>query len=233
MSEAETILRNSTPFDIAKQDIDDLYYEASNWLDGGEIQSQDEADMVRKLLNTSRAAKKSADAERKKENEPFDTGKKEVQARYNFLLKRADLIADCCKTTLQPWLDSIQKAKDEEARIAREEAEAAERAAQEAMAKTSVGDIEERAEAERLAETAKSAIKTATKITNSSNKNTGLRTVWAGEIVDIRAAIEYYYSTQKGRDRFNELTKQLLDEDVREGVRTVPGCAINSDRKAV
>lgn len=179
------LLRNARPFDIVKQDIDDLFEEAKNWLDGGTVQSEAEAEAVAKLLDMARDAKKRADAERKAENKPFDEGKKEVQARFNPILKQADAIADACKASLQPWRDRITREKAEQARIAREEAEAAERAAQEAMAKTSVADVAARAEAEKLAEAAKSAEKTAKRLNKDATTGTGLRTVWVGEIADI------------------------------------------------
>ena len=37
------------------------------------------------------------------------TRKAEVQARYNPILKRADMIADTCKKVLQPWRDRIAR----------------------------------------------------------------------------------------------------------------------------
>ena len=53
-----------------------------NWLDGEPIASAEQADKVSLLLDMIRKAEKAADESRVKENEPFDLGKAEVQARY-------------------------------------------------------------------------------------------------------------------------------------------------------
>ena len=75
-----------TPFEVSRDRIADLYAEAKNWCDGEPIDSEDKAAEVRKLLDMLGEEIRTADARRKTENEPFDAGKAEVQARYNTLI---------------------------------------------------------------------------------------------------------------------------------------------------
>src|SRR4051812_953059 len=81
---------NMSPFDAHKVNIEDLFEEATAWLNGDGVNSEADAKAVDQLLDLAREARKAADEARKTENEPFDTGKAEVQARYNPILKRAD-----------------------------------------------------------------------------------------------------------------------------------------------
>lgn len=230
-------LRNSTPFDLSLQEIDDLFEEAKVWLDGEPVKTQEQADTVAKLLDLARKAKKTADTARKVEAKPFDEGKAEIQARYKPILSKADLIADTCKKVITPYLDEQERQKREVERVAVELAEAAERTAQEAMHQTTVGDIEERAEAEKLVEQAKTAQLAANKLAKDKGHAMGgaravsLRTVRTAEITDLSAAIKHYWAIDKSV--FERLVNDLANDDVRNGVKAIPGFIINEEKVAV
>lgn len=147
-----------SPFEQAEKKVEDIYGEAKLWLDGAKVDSKDLADGIGNLLKIIRDARKFADEQRKIENEPFDKGKAEVQARYKPLLEKADLAAQACKTALQPWLDAEDRRIKEEARIAREEADRKAEEARLAYAKVKeVADLEAREKAEALIKAAKKA----------------------------------------------------------------------------
>src|SRR5690349_4076026 len=86
-----------SPFEIAQKAVEDIYGEASMWLDGATVDSQELADGIGNLASELRKARKLADETRKIENKPFDDGKAEVQARYKPLLDKADLAIEACK----------------------------------------------------------------------------------------------------------------------------------------
>lgn len=237
MTEPAVKLRNMTPFDEAQVEIDDLYDEARHWLDGTEVKTQAEADAIAKLLDMARKAKKKADDARKTDAKPFDAGKAAVQARYKPLLSKADHIADCCKAAVTPFMAAQDAMKRGAERIAREEAEAAERAAQDAMRMSNVANVEDRAKAEELAEKAKSAHAVAARLANDKgqakggDRALGLRTTYTPELVDLGAATQHYWRANK--QAFGVLVCDLAAKDLRAGKREIPGFKIIEERKAV
>jgi hypothetical protein len=126
-----------------------LFEEAKNWLDGEPIATQGQADMVQKLLRDIQAAEKEADERRTTENEPFDAGKAEVQARYAPLIANTKttkgltvLAVDACKKALAPWLIKIDNENRAKAEALRKEAEEKQRIAMEAMRQRDGVDLE-------------------------------------------------------------------------------------------
>jgi hypothetical protein len=221
---------NLSPFDAAKLAVDDLFDEAQVWLAGDGIASEAEAKAVETLLDMARTAKKTADEARKVENEPFDTGKAEVQARYNPVLKRADMIADTCKSVLQPWRDKIAADKAAKAEAARLEAEKLKREAEEKL-RASAGNIAERAEAEEALSLAKEAESFAKRETKRADTGNGLRTTYRAELSDLSAAVRHYWPLAK--EDFAALVTDIAAREVRAGKREIPGFIIHEERKAV
>lgn len=225
-----------TPFEAAKDSIETLHLEATNWLDGEAIKNQGQADAVSKLLGEARTAKKEADAARKVENKPFDEGKTEVQGRYNPILKRADTIADICKKVLAPFIAKIDDEKREAERIAREEADAAEAKAQEALANAKENDLAAREEAERYVDDAKAAKQRATRAAKDKGAAKGgtravtLRTIYVPSITDLTAAARHYWTTD--RKALEALIFDLVKRDVYAGSREIPGVTITEERVA-
>ena len=222
--------KNMTPFDAAKLAVDDLFDEAEVWLNGDGIASQGEAEAVETLLDLARKAKKEADESRKVENEPFDTGKAEVQARYNPVLKRADMIADTCKKVLQPWRDKVAVEKAAIAEQARREAEDIRHKAEEAM-RASAGNITARADAEELLSSAKLAEKDAKKADKQATTGLGLRTTYRAELKDPAKAAEHYWTARRGD--FQAFLQDLAGQDVRKGIRAIPGFDVIEEKTAV
>lgn len=221
---------NLSPFDEAKLTVDDLFEEAEHWLNGDGIASEKDAKAVEKLLDLARAAKKAADEARKIENEPFDKGKAEVQARYNPVLKRAETIAEACKAVLQPWRDKIAAEKAAKAEAARKEAEELARKAQEAI-RASAGNVIEREKAEEQLTIAKEAEGFAKRETKRASTGLGLRTTYRAEIIDGTAAARHYWLTR--REEFEVFLLDLASKDVRAGKREIPGFNVIEERKAV
>lgn len=221
---------NLSPFDAHKLNVDDLYEEAQTWLNGDGVNSEDEAKAVDTLLDMARKAKSAADEARRDENEPFDTGKAEVQARYNPLLKRADMIADACKAVLKPWRDKVAAEKAAKAEAARREADEL-RAKAEAAIRSSAGNIVEREKAEEALTLAREAEGFAKRETKRATTGLGLRTTYRPVMTDGAKAAEHYWTVRRGE--FQAFLNDLAAQDVRKGTRSIPGFDVIEEKTAV
>jgi len=227
-----------TPFDEAQTEITDLYDEAKGWLDGEPVASEGMAEGISKLLNMIRAAKKKADEARKVEKKPFDDGAKEVQERYNPLLKKADLAADACKKALAPWLEQQEAEKRAAEAEARRIAEEKRREAEEAIRASKVDDLEAREAAEEKLKDAKKAEATANRAAKDTAKASGgvgravsLRTEHEPELVSGVEAARHYWNTN--RAEMEAFLLEMARKDVRAGKRSIPGFTITEVKKAV
>lgn len=238
---------NARPFDLVEETINDLYGEAKNWLDGEPIASQAQADAVQTLLRQIQEAHKKADAERVKENKPFDDGKAEVQARYAPLISdtkamkgKTVLASDYCKRALAPWLKKLADQQEAEARAAREAAEAAAAKAQEAIRKANEsGNLSEREEAEQVVKTAKHAEQDAKAAGKARPQASGygraatLRTSYRPVLTDLRAACRHFFTTDP--DAFKAIVQKLAEEQVAAGRRgdQIPGFTVEETQSVV
>lgn len=236
-----------SPFEAAKEKIESLYEEARLWLDGEPITTQGQADDLSNLLNMIRAAHAEADEARKEENKPFDEGKAEVQARYAELIAdtkakkgKTILAMEACKKALAPWLEKLAAERKAIARKAREEADAQQRAAQEAVrAAQAATDLAAREAAEQQLQEAKqanAAAKRAEKDTAKAGNGVGravsLRTNYRPVLIDPMAAGAHYWGTHH-RAEIEQLFVTLAERDVRAGKRAIPGFEIIEEKTAV
>lgn len=217
---------NAPPlFDGYSLHIEDLFALISDTVAGGEVATDEQENALDSLLDEVRKAKRDADAARADEKRPHDDAAKAVQAKWKPLVDRCDMAAAEIKRLLTPYRDAKQKAKDEAAKRAREEADARQAAAQEAL-RTS-DDLQERFTAEQDLKAAKKLTAVANKIDRSA---TGLRSYWEPELTDAAAALRHYREHQP-----KALKEWLLEQaakDVRAGARAIPGFNIKEDRRA-
>jgi hypothetical protein len=227
-----------TPYEQASAKIEDLYGEATYWLDGAAVECQDHADGLSTLLNMIRDARKEADEARKIEAKPFDDGKAEVQARYNPLLKKADLATDACKKAIAPWLDKQAAEKAAAAAESRRIADEKAHAAQEALRATEATNLAEREAAEQLVRDAKKAETTANRAARDTAKAgvgigraTSLRTSYKPVLADAVVAARHFWATD--RQEIEALLIRLAEQEVRNGKREIPGFVIEEVKTAV
>ena len=223
-------------FEAVKINIDDLYDEAKNWLDGAEIENQEQADALGLLMDSMRKAAKAADDARKIEAKPFDDGKAAVQARYKPILEKADRAVTLSKTVLGKWLRALDDERKRQAEAARKEAEEAARAAQEAIrAAQASEDLAKREAAEQAAKAAKQAQSAATKLETARPQVQGmtraasLRTYYTAEVTDFYAALEHFLAEQP--DAFVPLLTKLAQTEVDSGKRQIPGVTVHAEQK--
>lgn len=236
-----------TPFEAIQARITDLYDEAKQWLDGEPITTQAMADAVNKLIVMIREASDEAEALRKAEARPHDDAKAEIQARYNILIGNTKsvkgktvLAMEVAKKALTPWLEEQDRIKREAERIAREEADAARRAADEAFQKARAeSDLAAREEAERLAKEAEAADLAARRAAKDkahakggTGRATTLRSYWIAEITDATEFARYVWANRRWEmDSFlSRLAQQFVDDNHNQ---TIPGVTVREERKAV
>jgi hypothetical protein len=232
-----------TPFDLSKQQIEDLYGEAVNFLDGEPVTTQEMADAIGKLMASTREAVKLADERRKAENEPFDAGKAEVQARYAPLISdtksvrgKAVLALEACNKALAPFLAAQDAEKRRVEAEAREAARAAQEAAQAAFRASQVDDLAAREEAERLATVAKAAEATARKAENDratvkgGARAIGMRKTYSAQVTDLRAFARWVWTHRE--HELGGMMQTLAERLCSDGVRDLPGVAITEGVRA-
>lgn len=234
-----------TPFEKAVAEIDGLYDEAKNWLDGQAVDSQPVAEGLARLLTMLRDATKRANEAREVEVEPFNKAKAEVQARYAPLIAdtkaikgKAILAMEACKKALDPWLEKLDREKREAADKARREAEELAWRAQLAIRATPVTDLAGREKAEALVTEAKEAesfarhaARDTAKVDGGGKRAVYMRTVYTPRLADSTAAVRHYWLTN--RVSMESFLLSLAEQDVRNGKRSIPGFMIEETKTAV
>lgn len=226
-----------SPFDEVSQEIEDLFYRASNL---GAVESVEKADAAGALANELHAAMKRADALRKEEVQPINDEKAKVQAKYAPLIAdteaqkgKAVLALAEVKNALAPWLRKLEDEKRAAADALRREAEEKQRVAREAL--QSVQSLEDKARAEALyrdAQKTTAASGRAEKDTAKAGGGTGravsLRTKHVAEVEDLAAFARWAWEHCRP-----EMTAFLAGEAQRQvdlGRRDIPGVIVCDER---
>lgn len=243
MSAEPIHLSNSTPFDIIVESIEDLIGEARNYADGVAVETQGQADDISRIIEGLNQNAKALDAERVVEKAPLDKQIAAIQDRYNLWIAdrknknpgKVWKAVDALKACLQPYLAKLEAERREAERVAREEAEAKAREAQEAIKAAAANDLAGREEAEAKVKAA--AIAEAAARSAASNKAhatggsraMGLRSRWIAAVTDEHAAARHYWQTNPGA--FSSLLLKLAQDDANSGKRGgIPGVAIAEER---
>lgn len=216
---------NPPPYEALSLKVDNLFSLVSDSLTGGEVTTDEQDAALDALLDEVRATKKDADAARVVEKKPFDEGAKAVQERWKPVLEMCDAAAAEIKRVLTPYRNAKQKVKDEAARIAREEAEAKERAAREALQQSD--SLEEKFAAEEQLKQASKLTKIANRIDREA---TGLRTSYRAEVTDYGKLLAHYKIVRP--DALKAWLDNEAQTDVRMGSRVLPGVIVHEERSA-
>lgn len=223
------------PFEAHKADIDDLYDEAKNWLDGQAIENQAQADAVATLIDRLSKAWKAADDSRDAEKRPHMEAANEVQAKYKPILTKADTAKTVAK---QAQATFLKKLRDEQEAIARVAAAEAQRKADEALAAiraaNAAGDLEAREQAETLVDEAKELIQDARAAEKAKPqaksafgaRAMGLRSTWTPKIVDSVLLMRHLWLIPDRRSELEVFMLDMVRKDVRAGARVIPGCVV-------
>ena len=223
-----------TPFELLEEHINDLYAEAKNHADGEPIANPGQAEAVQTLMRQIQQAEKAADAERVRENEPFDLGKAQVQARYAPLIANTKtakgktvLAVEVLKSHLAPWLKKLDDDQRAAALAARAEADRIAALAAAAHQQAAANDLEARERASAAIDAAKAAEKVAKAAETARPQAMGqgraatLRTTYRPVLTDAQAACRHYWTINPGA--FTDLINKLAADDVASGKRSIPG----------
>jgi hypothetical protein len=228
-----------SPYEAAKERIEELYTEAKGWLDGEPIASQAQADAIQKLMRLIQEAEKVAESHRKAEAQQFDDGKAEVQARYNPLIQKDKGLTaravSACKSALAPWLKKLDDEQRAAAELARKEAEEKRLAALEAMRQRDAANLAEREAAEALLAEAKKAEADAKKAENAKPQAKGagraasLRTYYVATVTDYKAFARHLWVEHP--EVFEPFLDEIASKMASAGSRELPGVSIAEDRR--
>lgn len=207
------------PLEAFALHIEDLFALVSGSLAAGPVADDAQEAALDDMLADLRQARKDADAACEAEYRPHKAAGDAVKAAWKPLQARCDAALAAIKDALTPYRAARQAAKEAAAAKAREAAEAAQWAAQNALRKSD--DLEERFEAEAELERAAKLAAQANRIDRSA---TGLRTYWEAEITDRKAALNHYLRQQP--EMFANLIQELADKDARNEATRRPGFGV-------
>ena len=208
--------------------IDDLYDEAKLWLDGEAITDDAQAEGLGRLMETLKAAGDECEAERATKVKPLNDAKAAIQAVYNpYIANKIGKVAmalGAAKDARDKWLKAKQAVLDEQARIARDEADKARREALEAM-QARRGDLAAREQAEAIAEAARQADFKARAMAKATPQAIGGRKTvsktFKPTLVNGGAAAAHYWRTR--RVDMETFLIKLAEADVKASKREIPG----------
>lgn len=226
--------KNSTPFAEITDEIQNLYDEAKNWADGSPIETQAQCDALDVLDKALFDAGKRLDALRVEEKRPLDEQIDAIQGRYNPFVQPKKGKVDLARSSLNPlraaFKDAERRRKEAIAEQARLEADEAAAKAQEAM-RASAGNLEAREQAEKVLHDAKLAEQDARRTQKAATTGLGLRTSYRPVMTDGVKAAEHYWNLRQAD--FKEVLLEFAVQDVRRGVRIIPGFDVIEEKTAV
>lgn len=233
-------------WEAIREHMDNLLLEAMNWADGTALTTQAQADEAAKLRQALQDAVKLADEARVEEKRPHDDAVKAIQDRYNAYIapvknKTPGSVSKAVQALgnlLTQWLNKQAEEKAERERAANAEAERLRREAIEARkALTETTDLAMADEAAALLDAAEEAQREARRIENEKvqvhggSRAKGLRTVWKAVMQEKGGgkAMVHYANTYPGRVK--AFLQELADQDVKSGIRQIPGFDVVSEGK--
>ena len=239
MNAPATIGHNAPPdpFTLITESIEDLLLEANNFLDGKEIENEEQEAAVASILTRLRREANAADDQRKAEKKPHDDAGKAVQAKWQPLLQKADLAVAAAKNALTSFLRKKDEAQRAAAQAAIEEARRLAEVAAQTASVANPQSLSDQTALKARQENAAAALKAAEKLAKArpqakgGERAVGLRSVWTAALIDPAAALKHYREHRPGELKL--WLQEQGDADVRAGRRDIPGFIIAEDKVAV
>lgn len=233
-----------TPFEAAEKAVNDICDEARMWCDGAPVENDEHADGVGNLIAKIREAHKQAEDAREAELAPLTAQVAAIRSKYSPLIadnksqKGKTVIAlAACKAALEKWLVAKDAAAKAEARRIREEADAKQREAEAALRASDAANIAEREAAEVLLADAKKADLAANRAARQTvvaggafGRSVRLTTRHEATMTGPAEAARWAWKTH--REAMQEFIATLAERDIRSGVRSIPGFAIEEKQVA-
>ena len=203
--------------------VEDLFKLVSDTTDGAEVTTDEQEAALDSLLADVKQAAKDAEATRKAEKEPHLEAGRQVDAAWKPIKDRLDMAENEIKKLLTPYRVAKQRARDEAARKAREEAEAKEAAARAKLQEPE--HLQARFDAE---EELKAAGKLKAVANRTEREATGLRTYKVVTVNDYRAALLWIAK------RNPEAVNAFVEEYARKNAvnRPMDGVTVSEEKRA-
>lgn len=226
--------------------LDDLLSEAANWADGAAVLDQSQADTIATLRQRLQDAANLADKARVAEKKPLDEAIGEIQDRYNAYIaplknKKPGSVSTATAALgnlLTGWLNKLEAEKQAREIAAREEADriagAALQAHQAASGSTDLAAIEEAGALMAQAEQAEITARTVEREKVQARgevRAIGMRSYWHAAPIEGQGGKALVHYAQRQPERVKAFLQQLADEDVRAGIRSIPGFTVTQERK--
>jgi len=222
MTDRRSIGGNNPPPVVAMSlHVDDLF-ELVSGSTAAPVTTDEQEAALANLLADIRKASNDAENARKAEKEPHLAAGRAVDAAWKPVLQKCDAAAQAIKDALTPYREARQRAKDEAARKAREEAEAIQAAAQQAL--RTADDLEGRFTAEAQLQQASKLAAVANKIDRTA---TGLRARKVAVVEDRKALLQHIMVNDP-----EPLTAWLTEYAQRALPAQLPGVLIEVERRA-
>jgi hypothetical protein len=228
--------RPADPFTLYNESIDDLLLEAGNFLDGAEIENEDQEAAVASILTRLRREANAADDQRKAEKKPFDDQAKAVQSKWAPLLAKADTAVATAKNVLTAFLVKKEAAQRAAADAAKREAEEQAAAAAQLRQSASANSLADQTTLRGAEKAAHEAAQRATRLDKAKpqakggERAVGLRTSYRAEITDYRLFGKWAWEHR--RAEYLTFLEELAERESRGGDKAIPGLTVHTERKA-
>jgi len=240
---------NPPPFDQAE--VDQLTQEgakflevAAQWLENGDLTTEEDAQRLNDFTNGVSARSKIAEAARVKAKKPHDDAGKAVQAAFKPVIEKMDKAKEKVQPLLTKWLQAKEAERLAEverqraaAKVAQDEAD---RKAAAALARNDIsGEVDAEAAKNAAAQAAKDAEKLARGRSNVSSATGGgrtasLRTVIEAEVVNARVLFMRYSERPELIECLRNLaTREARSAEFNAKTDNIPGAKITVTQKAV
>jgi len=230
-----------------KMNMDDLLEEAANWADGVAIVRQQQADDVGKLRVLLQDAAAIADETRVAEKAPLDKQIAEIQDRYNaYIAPMKNKVpgsisksVHALNNLLSAWLNKLDQDRREREAAARKIADDAHLAAIQARkaleASSDLAAIDDATSLLDAAEDAAKALKTVERekvqVKIEGVRAVSLRSYWSAHLIEGQGGVALKHYAQSHPERVKAFLQAMADEDVKAGIRAIPGFTITEDRR--
>jgi hypothetical protein len=184
------------PIDDAIAPLANAIEEATNWLDGEPITTDDQLRSTDALLKEIKGGIKSVTAARDAITKPLYDAWKASIAEWKPTLDDLDRISKGLVALQDPYKRALAEQKEAEKRAAWQAAENAKLAAEQARVAASASDIEALREADQKVQQAQDALKAAS--AKQRDKVLGMRTTHKYDIEDHRAALNWIAKNHRG-----------------------------------
>ncbi len=214
------------PLNEALAPFGDTISEAENWLDGTEVETEEQMKAVDALTKEVKAALKAVNAGEKSAAAPLHDAWKAEKARWKPTIEDLTRIRDGLVSLVGDFKKKLAAEKAAAERAAWEEADKARREAEAKAAEAASGDIESQREAAAAKEQALDAHKAASATAKDNVR--GMRKVQKYEITDHRAALHDIAKNDR------PAMTAFIEEYVRRNFKTrsIEGVRVWEDKEA-